>query len=187
MEDLDFDLIKPGVSLGETSHYSEYKCKYNNNYICSFKKFKSKNIPVELTKQIAGCINSELKRLKTNINLVQFIGTCFDEFNQLHLVTEFVVGVTLADFIRKEGDAISWPQKANIIFQLSQGLEFLHVNNFVHRNLHSSAILLDYDDVYCPKISDVSLHEIHDTIDEYNKVGDFLPWVQPKLLGHAVP
>ncbi|KAI9292937.1 HCP-like protein [Neoconidiobolus thromboides FSU 785] len=184
MEDLDFDLIKPGALIEEFNHFKIYKCKYNSNYTCSFKHFKTEKVMIDKLKDCSLNLNRELKRLKYNTNIERFIGTCFDDQNQFYMVSEFIVGKTLSQFIKEDIKDIPFETKAKICFQLALGLEFLHINNFVHRNLMATNVLLDYEDNYCPKVTEICLHEILDTIDEANKIvrtRDDFYWKAPEI------
>jgi serine/threonine-protein kinase ULK/ATG1 len=92
-------------------------------------------------KLIAG-LDAEIKIMKefTHPNIVQLYKYFSSEKNY-YLVLEFCAGGDLNKYIKKNG-RLSENHSINFLFQLTEGLFFLHKKNFIHRDLKPANILL---------------------------------------------
>ncbi|XP_019179915.1 PREDICTED: receptor-like kinase TMK4 [Ipomoea nil] len=84
-------------------------------------------------------------------NLVALIGYCINDNNRL-LVYEYMSQGTLGHHLfewEKHGfDPLSWKQRVSIALDVARGIEYLHSfahQNFIHRDIKSSNILLSDD------------------------------------------
>jgi serine/threonine-protein kinase PBS1 len=104
-------------------------------------------------------------------NLVSLVGYCA-EGDQRLLVYEYMALGSLEDhllLLRGDADAddgshqrqhgpLPWRTRMKIALGAAQGLEYLHENTVIYRDLKSSNILLDQD--YSPKLSDFGLAKL---------------------------
>jgi len=76
-----------------------------------------------------------------HLHLVQYLGVQItdDSFN---IFMEYVAGGSLATLLQHFG-ALSEPTVRNYTDQILRGLEFLHDNNIVHRDIKGANILID--------------------------------------------
>lgn len=70
--------------------------------------------------------------------------------NDLHLIFEFI-GVNLYEFMSSQNREIPELKIRNIIYQILQGLAYMHKQNFFHRDMKPENILIKDDIV---KIAD---------------------------------
>ncbi|CAG9320725.1 unnamed protein product [Blepharisma stoltei] len=92
-------------------------------------------------------------------NLVLFMGAYIGE--PLSVITEYCQGGDLFHLLHKRKDIfISWEQKLKMLKDVAVGMNFLHANNFIHRDLKSLNLFLS-----------AQVHRPTDSI--LVKVGDF--------------
>uniref|UniRef100_A0A8C1ITR6 Interleukin-1 receptor-associated kinase 4 n=1 Tax=Cyprinus carpio TaxID=7962 RepID=A0A8C1ITR6_CYPCA len=102
--------------------------------------------------------NQEIQTLRSlkHENLVSMVGFSSDG-EHLCLVYEFMPGGSLLERLAcaDGASALSWLSRCCISAGAARGLQYLHQNNHIHRDVKSGNILLDEDLV--PKISDFGL------------------------------
>ncbi|XAR48818.1 Non-specific serine/threonine protein kinase [Bertholletia excelsa] len=126
-----------------------------------------------------GAITVAVKRLNTHSNqgaqefwtevkmlsqlrhphLVALIGYC-NESDEMILVYEYIPNGTLACHLYKSGtnrygSGLSWERRLGICIDAARGLEFLHAQGFIHRDVKPTNILLNQN--WVAKISDFGL------------------------------
>ena len=77
-----------------------------------------------------------------------FIGICD---NPLSVVTEFMEGGSLYEYLRKDVE-INFLQAIKIMFGIGRGMLHIHLENIIHRDLATRNVLLTAS--LQPKISD---------------------------------
>ncbi|OWK49380.1 Serine/threonine-protein kinase PAK 3 [Lonchura striata] len=81
-------------------------------------------------------------KMKKHPNIVNYLKSCLVD-EQLWLVMEYMDGGTLSDVISKT--YLCEDEIAAISRECLQGLDFLHSNHVIHRDVKSSNILLRTD------------------------------------------
>jgi len=94
---------------------------------------------------------------------------CFEGRNINYLVSEFVEGKTLDQFIKKDlKGRVSFFEALHIIYELAKGLEMIHVKGECHGDLHSDNILISRSGVGF-KIKLIDLVLMKEKKSEYKK------------------
>ncbi|XP_035258230.1 interleukin-1 receptor-associated kinase 4 isoform X1 [Anguilla anguilla] len=102
--------------------------------------------------------NQEIQTLKMlkHVNLVEMVGFSSDGDHPC-LVYEYMSNGSLLDKLACLGGCppLSWSRRCAIAVGTARGLEYLHANHHVHRDIKSGNILLD--EAMAPRISDFGL------------------------------
>lgn len=77
-------------------------------------------------------------------NVLRFVGVLYKD-KKLHLLTEYISGGTLQDYIHDLSVDISWLQKINFSKDIAAGMAYLHSKNIIHRDLNSNNCLVRKD------------------------------------------
>ncbi|KAG9490233.1 hypothetical protein GDO78_005883 [Eleutherodactylus coqui] len=89
-------------------------------------------------------------------NIVRLLGFCSDGDGYCLVYTYMSHGSLLDRLACLNSTApLSWTRRCNIVLGTARGIQYLHENNHVHRDIKSANILLD--DNFTPKISDFGL------------------------------
>ncbi|KAL0417320.1 UNVERIFIED_CONTAM: Receptor-like protein kinase FERONIA [Sesamum latifolium] len=110
-----------------------------------------------------------LSRLR-HANVVSLIGYCY-ESEEMILVYELMPLGTLAANLFKNNttdNSLSWEQRLRICIGAARGLDYLHSNGVIHRDVKCSNILLD--DKFRAKISDFGFAKLGETMQLHSHV-----------------
>ncbi|XP_066447826.1 interleukin-1 receptor-associated kinase 4 [Eleutherodactylus coqui] len=89
-------------------------------------------------------------------NIVRLLGFCSDGDGYCLVYTYMSHGSLLDRLACLNSTApLSWTRRCNIVLGTARGIQYLHENNHVHRDIKSANILLD--DNFTPQISDFGL------------------------------
>ena len=113
-------------------------------------------------------------------NIVTFYKIC-SEPNRYCIVMEYCDRGSLYHWLRTP-EAMSWPERMRISVEFATGLQFLHENNVLHRDLKSHNVLLDRN--LTAKISDFGLSKVKTETSSQVTQGmkGTLRWNPPELV-----
>lgn len=63
------------------------------------------------------------------------------------LIAEYMSGGSVYDFLHKQKGSFKLPQLLRVAIDVSKGMNFLHQNNIIHRDLKGANLLLDENEV----------------------------------------
>lgn len=103
----------------------------------------------------------ELEFMQREINVLLSIGhefivktyDVFDERNKIYLVLEYVNGGDFFDYMAKRTKLPEFQAKV-ILWQILEGLQYLHINSIVHRDIKPENVLIAQEDPIICKLTD---------------------------------
>jgi calcium-dependent protein kinase len=110
----------------------------------AIKSISRTKIPKDLTKRNKFFTEAEILRKTNHPNILRLYEYIEDEMH-IHLITEYLTGGELFDFIVKE-KKLSENIAAHFIKQILSGVAYCHSKNIVHRDLKPENILLETPD-----------------------------------------
>ncbi|XP_007436578.1 LIM domain kinase 2 [Python bivittatus] len=96
-------------------------------------------------------------------NVLKFIGVLYKD-KKLNLLTEYIEGGTLKDFLRNV-DPFPWEQKVSFAKGIASGMAYLHSMRIIHRDLNSHNCLIKLDNTVV--VADFGLSRL--IVEERNK------------------
>uniref|UniRef100_A0A667X1Q1 Interleukin-1 receptor-associated kinase 4 n=1 Tax=Myripristis murdjan TaxID=586833 RepID=A0A667X1Q1_9TELE len=144
-----------GSRLGEGGFGTVYKGLINEKPVAVKRLNPMEDIPLE---ELRVQFNQEIQTLLVlkHENLVDMVGFSCDGQHPC-LVYAYMANGSLLDRLAclDESPPLSWKRRCLIAVGTARGLEYLHNNHHVHRDVKSANILLD--EAFVPKISDFGL------------------------------
>ena len=77
-------------------------------------------------------------------NIVQYYG-CGRDVNQIAIFMEYLPGGSMAQYVKQSGGFLEEPEVQRFAVQILSGLDYLHQQSLVHRDIKGSNLLLDQD------------------------------------------
>ncbi|KAL7720822.1 Protein serine/threonine kinase [Entamoeba marina] len=136
---LDYDELIEDMKLGEGSFGIVYKGTFRGNHV-AIKKMKQLNNDEKLMEEF----NKEVSMLDKfrNDYIVHFYGAVFIP-TKICMVTEFAQYGSLQDLMNKtKENPIDNTIKIKILLDCSKGIEYLHSNGILHRDIKPDNILI---------------------------------------------
>ncbi len=75
--------------------------------------------------------------------LVNFLGFCHDSKSHFIMVMEYMPGGSLYSLLFQKKQDLEYEKKISMALQIAEGIEYLHANSTVHRDLKTMNIILD--------------------------------------------
>ncbi|CAN1235032.1 Serine/threonine-protein kinase STY17, partial [Linum perenne] len=116
-----------------------------------------------------------------HINVVQFVGAC-TEYPNLCIVTEYMPGGSLYDYLHKNHDSLKLSQLLKFAIDVSKGMEYLHQNNIIHRDLKTANLLMDADNVV--KVADFGIARFQNQGGVMTAETGTYRWMAPEVINH---
>ncbi|XP_062019955.1 serine/threonine-protein kinase STY46-like isoform X2 [Rosa rugosa] len=114
-------------------------------------------------------------------NVVQFIGACTKPPN-LCIVTEFLSGGSMYDFLHKQKGSFSLQSLLKVAVDISRGMKYLHQNNIMHRDLKAANLLMDGNGVV--KVADFGIARVQAQSGVMTAETGTYRWMAPEVIEH---
>ncbi|XP_050365037.1 serine/threonine-protein kinase STY46-like isoform X2 [Argentina anserina] len=114
-------------------------------------------------------------------NVVQFIGACTKPPN-LCIVTEFLTGGSMYDFLHKQKGAFSLQSLLKVAVDVSRGMKYLHQNNIIHRDLKAANLLMDGNGIV--KVADFGIARVQAQSGIMTAETGTYRWMAPEVIEH---
>jgi len=139
----------------------------------------------EHQKELIAALNQEIITMEhlDHVNIVQYLGCEREDFGtHMSIFLEYIPGGSIGSCLRKHG-RFDEPMVRSLTRQTLSGLEYLHREGILHRDLKADNILLDVDGT-C-KISDFGISKKTDNIygdDPGNSMQGSVFWMAPEVI-----
>ncbi|CAM0144902.1 unnamed protein product [Urochloa decumbens] len=114
-------------------------------------------------------------------NVVRFYGACTKQRKYV-IVTEYMPGGNLYDFLRKQKNTLDLTMVLRIAIGISKGMDYLHQNNIVHRDLKTANLLLGSD--HAVKIADFGVSRRPSQEGDMTAETGTYRWMAPEVINH---
>ncbi|KAL0351701.1 UNVERIFIED_CONTAM: Serine/threonine-protein kinase STY46 [Sesamum calycinum] len=151
--------------------------------------FRSQDVAIKIFK--TECLNGDLQRefaqevyilrKVRHKNVVQFIGACTRP-PLLCIVTEFMSGGSVYDFLHKQKGFFKLPAILKVAIDVSKGMSYLHQNNIIHRDLKAANLLMDENEVV--KIADFGVARVQLQSGIMTAETGTYRWMAPEVIEH---
>lgn len=114
-------------------------------------------------------------------NVVRFIGACTKP-PKLCIVTEFLSGGSMYDFLHKQRGVLSLLSLLRVAIDVSRGMNYLHQNNIIHRDLKAANLLMDGTGVV--KVADFGIARVQAQSGGMTAETGTYRWMAPEVIEH---
>ncbi|XP_039007079.1 serine/threonine-protein kinase STY46-like isoform X2 [Hibiscus syriacus] len=146
--------LKFGNKIASGSYGDLFKGTYCSQEV-AIKVLKPESINTDLQKEFA--LEVFIMRKVRHKNVVQFIGACTKPPN-LFIITEFMSGGSVYDYLHKHKGVFKLPTLLKVAIDISKGMNYLHQNNIIHRDLKAANLLMDENEVV--KVADFGVARV---------------------------
>ncbi|CAI0396094.1 unnamed protein product [Linum tenue] len=116
-----------------------------------------------------------------HINVVRFVGAS-TRSPHLCIVTEYMPGGSLYDYLHENHKTLKLPQLLKFAIDVSKGMEYLHQNNIIHRDLKTANLLMDTDNVV--KVADFGVARFQNQGGVMTAETGTYRWMAPEVINH---
>lgn len=176
--EIDTRHLKFGGKVGSGSFGDLYKGTYFSQEV-AIKVLK----PERINKEMLGEFSQEVYILRKvrHKNVVQFIGACTKNPN-LCIVTEFMSRGSVYDFLHKQRGVFKLPSLLKVAIDISKGMNYLHQNNIIHRDLKTANLLMDENEVV--KVADFGVARVQAQSGVMTAETGTYRWMAPEVIEH---
>ncbi|XP_057731678.1 serine/threonine-protein kinase STY46-like isoform X3 [Arachis stenosperma] len=114
-------------------------------------------------------------------NVVRFFGACTKPPNH-YLVTEYMSGGSMYDFLHIKKAALSLPWLLKVAIEVSEGMKYLHQNDIIHRDLKTANLLMDDKGVV--KVADFGVARVNNQSGVMTAETGTYRWMAPEVIEH---
>ncbi|KAI5647769.1 hypothetical protein M9H77_33774 [Catharanthus roseus] len=176
--EIDPQHLKFDHKVASGSYGDLYKGTYCSQEV-AIKILKAERLNAELQKEFAQEVY--IMRKVRHKNVVQFIGACTRPPN-LCIVTEFMSGGSVYDFLHKQRGAFKLPSLLKVAIDVSKGMNYLHQNNIIHRDLKAANLLMDENEVV--KVADFGVARVKAQTGVMTAETGTYRWMAPEVIEH---
>uniref|UniRef100_A0A0E0LKG9 non-specific serine/threonine protein kinase n=1 Tax=Oryza punctata TaxID=4537 RepID=A0A0E0LKG9_ORYPU len=175
--EVDPRLLKFERKLASGSFGDLYHGTYCSQDV-AIKVLKPERVSVDMLREFAQEVYI-MKKVRHK-NVVQFIGACTRP-PILCIVTEFMRGGSIFDFLYNFRGTFQLPDVLRIASDVSKGMNYLHQINIVHRDLKTANLLMD-DQVV--KVADFGVARVKDQSGVMTAETGTYRWMAPEVIEH---
>uniref|UniRef100_A0A1D1Z628 non-specific serine/threonine protein kinase n=1 Tax=Anthurium amnicola TaxID=1678845 RepID=A0A1D1Z628_9ARAE len=176
--EIDIRLLKFGNIVASGSYGDLFRGTYCSQDV-AIKVLKPERLNAEMQQEFAQEVY--IMRKVRHRNVVQFIGACTRAPN-LCIVTEFMFGGSIYDFLHKQKGMFKLPALLRVAIDVSKGMNYLHQNNIIHRDLKAANLLMDEYEVV--KVADFGVARVIAQSGVMTAETGTYRWMAPEVIEH---
>ncbi|KAF5453851.1 hypothetical protein F2P56_023569 [Juglans regia] len=176
--EIDARQLKTGNKVGSGSFGDLYKGTYFSQEV-AIKVLKTERVNREMLREFSQEVY--IMRKVRHKNVVQFIGACTQPPN-LCIVTEFMSRGSVYDFLHKQRGVFKLPSLLKVAIDISKGMNYLHQNNIIHRDLKTANLLMDENEVV--KVADFGVARVKAQSGVMTAETGTYRWMSPEVIEH---
>ncbi|XP_024024562.1 serine/threonine-protein kinase STY46 isoform X1 [Morus notabilis] len=174
--DIDLRLLKFEKKIASGSIGDLYKGTLYNQDV-AIKILRAEHLNETILREFAQEV--DIMRKLQHKNVLQFIGACTRPPNPC-IVTEFMFGGSVYDFLKQNGVPLQYLLRVAI--DVSKGMNYLHRNNIIHRDLKAANLLMDENGVV--KVSDFGVARVQAESGVMTAETGTYRWMAPEVIEH---
>ncbi|XP_015073893.1 serine/threonine-protein kinase STY46-like [Solanum pennellii] len=176
--EIDKRLLKIGERIASGSCGDLYRGMYLGMDV-AIKVLRSEHLNDTLEDEFAQEI-AILKQVQHR-NVVRFIGACTNS-PHLCIITEFMPGGSLYEYLHKNHVVLKLSQLLSFAIDVCKGMEYLHQNNIIHRDLKAANLLMDSNNVV--KVADFGVARFQNNGGVMTAETGTYRWMAPEIINH---
>ncbi|KAH9325632.1 hypothetical protein KI387_005810, partial [Taxus chinensis] len=176
--EIDSKFLKLDYKVASGSYGDLYRGTYCGQDV-AIKVLKPERLDADLQREFAQEVF--IMRKVRHKNVVQFIGACTRPPN-LCIVTEFMSGGSVYDYLHKQKGVFKLPALLKVAIDVSKGMDYLHQNNIIHRDLKAANLLMDENEVV--KIADFGVARVQSQSGVMTAETGTYRWMAPEVIEH---
>ncbi|KAL3527264.1 hypothetical protein ACH5RR_011920 [Cinchona calisaya] len=155
-----------------------YKGMYCSQEV-AIKVLKPERVNIDMLKEFSQEVF--IMRKIRHKNVVQFLGACTRPPN-LCIVTEFMSKGSVHDFLHKQKGTFKLSAILKVAVDVSKGMNYLHQNNIIHRDLKTANLLMDEHEVV--KVADFGVSRVVSQTGVMTAETGTYRWMAPEVIEH---
>lgn len=176
--EIDPQQLKFECKVASGSYGDLYKGTYCSQEV-AIKVLKAERVSAEMQREFAQEVY--IMRKVRHKNVVQFIGACTKP-PSLCIVTEYMSGGSVYDYLHKQRGTFKLPSLLKVAIDISKGMNYLHQNNIIHRDLKAANLLMDENEVV--KVADFGVARVKAQSGVMTAETGTYRWMAPEVIEH---
>uniref|UniRef100_A0A803NQC1 non-specific serine/threonine protein kinase n=1 Tax=Cannabis sativa TaxID=3483 RepID=A0A803NQC1_CANSA len=176
--EIDLKHLKFEKMVASGSYGDLYKGTYCSQEV-AIKILKPERINTDMQREFAQEVF--IMRKVRHKNVVQFIGACTKP-PSMCIVTEYMSGGSVYDYLHKKRGFFKLPNLLKVATDISKGMNYLHQNNIIHRDLKAANLLMDENGVV--KVADFGVARVQAQSGVMTAETGTYRWMAPEVIEH---
>ncbi|XP_057962934.1 serine/threonine-protein kinase STY8-like [Malania oleifera] len=176
--EIDVNQLKFENKVGSGSYGDLYRGSYCSQEV-AIKVLRPDRVNADMLREFSQEVY--IMRKIRHKNVVQFIGASTLSPN-LFIVTEFMSRGSVYDFLHKQRGSFKLPSLLKVAIDVSKGMNYLHQNNIIHRDLKTANLLMDENKVV--KVADFGVARVQAESGVMTAETGTYRWMAPEVIEH---
>ncbi|XP_044480260.1 serine/threonine-protein kinase STY46-like isoform X2 [Mangifera indica] len=178
VSEIDASLLKYEYKISSGAYGDLYKGTFYSQDV-AIKVLTAEHLKENMQREFAQEVY--IMRKLRHKNVVQFIGACTRP-PRMCIVTEFMSGGSMYDLLQKQKGGFKLPSLLRIGIDVSMGMNYLHQNNIIHRDLKAANLLMDEHGVV--KVADFGVARVQVQSGVMTAETGTYRWMAPEVIEH---